>query len=159
VSDPSGFENLFEGRPETIHIEGFGDVPVHYTDGDDEPLPPVGPADVFAVSPSVGWAVLDTEVVVYHAGSSTSHVLDQVAALLWQCIDGASTLREIFSDIADAFGQNLDDIVGDLATVVAEWKRDGLVAATGTPVQQAVVEPATETVSGQWRHLVDPPNN
>ena len=147
---------LFADRPETVHLDGVGEVPVHYVDNEEVPLPPVAPTDVYAHSAEIAWGDVGDELVVYHPGRATSHVLDNVAALLWQCIDGVSALQDIFSDIADAFAQPLDAIVSDLATVVAEWKRDALIAtaigATAEPGTRAVVVPG-------WRHLVDPPNN
>lgn len=159
MSDNPGFEQLFENRPETIFIEGQGSVPVRYIDSEETPLPPVGPSEVYALSGTIGWVALDQEVVVYRAASETAHVLDAVAALLWQCLDGVSTLHDIFADIAEAFGQQLDGIESDLATVVAEWKRDGLVVLAGEnePATGAIVRGTPAT--GTWRHLVDPPNN
>jgi len=159
MSDTPDLNALFASRPDTVHLAGVGEVPVHYADEAQDALPLVGPNDAFAVSDTVGWVALETEVVVYNAAQVTAHVLDGVTALLWQCIDGTSTLHEIFSDIADAFGQSLEVIADDLATVVAEWARDGLIARAGTgePVLAAPVVSAP--LVGVWRHLVDPPNN
>ena len=157
MSGADDVDDLFAGRPETVHIEGVGEVPVLYQESDEVPLPPVGPADVLVISPGATWVALGDEVVIHHAASSTSHVLDRVAALLWQCLDSTSTLHEVFSDLADAFGVPLDGIVGDLATVVATWKRDGLVEPSGSA--PAVLSAEPKPSAGVWRHLVDPPNN
>lgn len=156
MSDSADLNELFADRPATIRIEGFGEVPVHYIEQDNA-LPRVGPAEVYSISPAVGWVTLGTEVVVYDPDSATAHVLDNVAALLWQCLDGISTLAEIFADIADAFGQELSAIESDLATVVAEWKRAGLISGGSlSPTSSAEIQPAA---AEGWRHLVDPPNN
>lgn len=159
MSDSADLNELFAGRPDTVHLAGVGEVPVHYADEVEQPLPPVGPHDAFAVADSVGWVSVEPEVVVYSAAQTTAHVLDGVAALLWQCLDGTSTLHEIFSDIADAFGQRLDDIADDLATVVAEWSRDGLIVRSGAGEPVSLTVPGSAPSVGTWRHLVDPPNN
>ena len=148
---------LFEGRPGTVHLDGVGEVPVQYVESDEAPLPLVAPTDVYEHRSEIAWVPVGDELVVYHQRLATSHVLDSVSALLWQCIDGVGTLHEIFADLADAFAQPLDAIVSDLATVVAEWKRDGLIASVGAePVPSGV---DTTPVLDGWRHLVDPPNN
>ena len=156
MSDLDPVDDVFAGRPDTIFVDGVGEVPVHYVDNEEAPLPPVAPNDVYAISDEVAWRSVGDELVVYHQRLAMSHVLDSVSSLLWQCLDGVGSLHEIFVDIADAFGQELDSIVGDLATVVAEWKRDSLVVVPGEPVALPVgVDPVLPT----WRHLVDPPNN
>lgn len=156
MSDSNPVDDVFADRPNTVYVDGVGEVPVHYVENEDAPLPPVSPVDVYAPSSEVAWRVLADELVVYHQRLATSHVLDSVSSLLWQCLDGVSTLHEIFVDIADAFGQQLDSIVSDLATVVAEWKRDSLVVVPGEPVALPL---GGEPVVPTWRHLVDPPNN
>ncbi len=157
MDDVDDVGDLFAGRPDTVHIEGVGEVPVVYTENEEAPLPPVGPADVFVISPEATWVVLGDEVVVHHVASSTSHVLDRVAALLWQCLDAESTLHDVLSDLADAFGVPLDGIVRDLATVVATWKRDGLVVHAGSSPSLPSV--GSRSAAPALRHLVDPPNN
>lgn len=157
VGDVDDVGDVFAGRPETVHIEGVGEVPVVYTEDEEAPLPPVGPADIFVISPEATWVVLGDEVVVHHAASATSHVLDRVAALLWQCLDAESTLHDVLSDLADAFGVPLDGIVSDLATVVATWKRDGLVVRAGSAPSLSAT--GSRPGAPALRHLVDPPNN
>jgi hypothetical protein len=156
MSDNDDVADLFAGRPETVFIDGVGEVSVKYVTTEEVPLPLVAPTDVYAHSSEIAWSEVGDELLVYHHRLATSHVLDGVSSLLWQCIDGVSPLHEIFSDIADAFAQPLDAIVSDLATVVAEWKRDSLLVASGD------VSPIPDHVGvalPTWRHLVDPPNN
>jgi hypothetical protein len=61
------------------------------------------------------------EVVIYSPATRTSLVLDATAGLLWQCLDGVSSLHEIFVDIADAYNTSEVQISNDFLPVVARW--------------------------------------
>jgi hypothetical protein len=151
VSD--SVDDLFEGRPATVFVEGVGEVPVLYTDDEaPQPLPDVDLDGRLALLDGVDWTVVDDEVVVWESHSRTSHVLNTTAALLWQCIDGVATARELLVDLADAFGVPIDVVAADFVPVIAAWKRDALVS-DGAGDRPRVIE-----VDG-WRLLADPPND
>ena len=64
---------------------------------------------------------IDDEVVIYSSSARTSLVLDATAHLLWQCLDGTSSLHEIFIDIADAYGVADTQITDDFLPVAGRW--------------------------------------
>jgi hypothetical protein len=154
-------DDLFADRPATVFIEGVGEVPVVYeSPPEPEVLPPVDPAAAYRVSDGVQWVHLNEEIVLWNPDTSVSHVLDPMAALLWQCIDGRSTLTEIMTDVAEAFGRAVDEVRDDFEPAVAVWLRDGFLADADAADHSA---PPDAGVSGGdgvgWRFLVDPPND
>ena len=61
------------------------------------------------------------EVVVYRVAGAASLVLSNTAALLWQCLDGASPLSEIFDDFAEVFRADWADIERDCLPALTLW--------------------------------------
>lgn len=94
---------------------------------------------------------MDREVVVHHYGQATAYLLDPMAAVLWQCLDGETALAEVFADIADVVAVPLDTVARDCLPVVQSWLAAGIVADDSVPTVPA---PPIRT----WRRLVDPPN-
>jgi hypothetical protein len=86
------------------------------------PKPPeVLPAAVVRRADDAVWVAVGDDVVVYRAADSTSHVMNPQAGLLWQCLDGAASLREIFDDFADVYQVAADQVAVDFLPVVGEW--------------------------------------
>lgn len=117
--------------------------------------------DAVLAHADVSWFVIDAEVVVHEPLSASTYALDPVASVLWQCLDGVSSLEEIFVDIADVIGVEHDVVVADCLPVISSWieadiargVRAARVDATLSPV------PTSPTFAGRtWRRLVDPPN-
>jgi len=101
----------------------------------------------------VAWALAGDQLVVHLAGAT--HVLDPTAAVLWQCMDGAGSLHEVFTDIADAFAIPLDQVAADCMPAIGSW------LATGIVVDASQLNPHPDDVGEHgrtWRRLVDPPN-
>lgn len=88
--------------------------------------PPLNAAP--AVSDDTAWVELDGEVVVLEESTGALHVLNPTAAVLWQCFDGHSTLREIADDLA-AVVEDADvaTIRRDVAALVGELAQKRLV--------------------------------
>ena len=98
----------------------------------------------------VAWAVAGPEVVVHTAVAT--HVLDPTSAVLWQCLDGVSSLREVFIDIAEVFALSLDHVANDCLPAIESWLATGIAVDTSHPSADDVERGRT------WRRLVDPPN-
>jgi hypothetical protein len=117
------------------------------------------PASVVAHGPVI-WAMAGQ----MHAAH---HVLDPAAAILWQCLDGATPLSVIFADIAQAFGAPEQQVAADCLPVVHSWLLAGIVlqvpahagAATPAPVPEPAPVPAEGELARTWRRLVDPPSS
>ena len=100
----------------------------------------------------VAWVAIDREAVVHHPAGSTAYVLDPMAAVLWQCLDGESTLADVLADIAEVVGVSLADGTEGCLPVVTSWVEAGIAMIVPGPVPTD--PPALRT----WRRLVDPPN-
>ena len=75
-------------------------------------------------SDNCGSLVLRDEMVIVHEPSGRAHVLNQSGALIWQCLDGTSSLADIANDVADVFSlppegvqQQVVDLVRSLGTL------------------------------------------
>ncbi len=67
------------------------------------------------------------EIVVYRTAPPDSFVLNATAGLLWQCLDGVSSLTDIVDDMAEAFGANRAAVEDDCLPVVSTWLAHHLV--------------------------------
>ena len=108
--------------------------------------------DAVVARREVAWAVAGAEVVV-HAGNAT-HVLDPTSAVLWQCLDGVSSLQEVFADIADVFALSIDRVAADCMPALESWLAAGIAVDASQPPHTAGEGEHGRT----WRRLVDPPN-
>ncbi len=104
----------------------------------------------------VAWAPIDREVVVWHPAHGASFALDPTAALLWQCLDGESTVGEVLADIADVVGVPLADITADCLPVVASWLEAGI--AVDLSDSSTASRPPAAPLLRTWRRLMPPPN-
>ena len=157
-------DELFADRPATVFIEGVGEVPVVYESAPaPEVLPPVDPAVVYRSASGVESVHVGQEIVLWNPVSLVSQVLDPMAGLLWQCVDGTSSLTEIMADVGDAFGRSVDEVQTDFEPAVAVWIRDGFVVDTRAAINTGVEISGASTdgldESKGWRFLVDPPND
>jgi hypothetical protein len=91
---------------------------------------PIDATAVLSRAESVLWMEVDDEIVVYDPRTEQSVVLGGSAGLLWQCLDGVSTIEEIALDMAEVFALACGDVVGSLLPVAEDWIASGL-AETG----------------------------
>jgi len=87
----------------------------------------------------VAWAPAGPEAVVFQPMLRVARVLDPTATLLWQCLDGESTLGEVFADLADAFAVPPERVAADCLPVIDAW----LSARMATPAVR-MATPAVE---------------
>ena len=83
----------------------------------------------FVLRPAEGvaWVAVGNEVVVHRVAPSASFVLNDVAGLVWRCLDGASSMAEILADVADVFATPLARIEADFGPIVSGWLDQRLV--------------------------------
>lgn len=81
-----------------------------------------------AISPSVGWVEIDGEVVVLDPDSEQVHLLSRSGALLWQLLDGETTVDELARDVAFAFDLDAERALEDVSAFVLEVATSGLLA-------------------------------
>jgi hypothetical protein len=72
---------------------------------------------------------VDGELVVLDEDSGAVHLLNPTASIVFQCLDGTSTLREIAGDFADELGAPLDVVEADLVRLAIDLAAHGLLAS------------------------------
>ena len=105
--------DAYGGSDET---DGAARIPEVF-DGSFVPAPLDGVASV----------AVDGEAVLLHVGSGALRHLDAVGAIVWACLDGASTVEEIVVDLAAEFGADRDTVRHDVNALVEVLWRDGLL--------------------------------
>ena len=69
-------------------------------------------------SPDIEWVEVEGEVVIWHAANQSLHLLDPVASLIFQLLDGTAGLDETVDDLAEHFGLPPEEIAADVAGFV-----------------------------------------
>jgi hypothetical protein len=82
-------------------------------------------------SPEVEEVTVGTETVVYDAGRRSLHVLDPVGSLIWQALDGETSLEQVNADLALAFGRAEVEVSEDVHLFAAQLLELGLVDPAG----------------------------
>lgn len=68
--------------------------------------------------PWVASVELDGEVVLYNETNGRVHLVNDSGSLVWQLLDGATTVAEIGDAIAEATGGDVDVITYDVLSLV-----------------------------------------
>jgi hypothetical protein len=79
----------------------------------------------------VGFHQFGAEVVLQHGDDL--HLLDPIAAVVWQCLDGTATAADIAADLAPAFGRDPGALRADVEAAVASFAAAGLLADAPGP--------------------------
>lgn len=70
---------------------------------------------------------LDGEAVVYSDRTGNIHVMNPIATLIWQQLDGQVTLEQLSVDLSEVFGAPLDVVRTDVLQVVRTFHEDELL--------------------------------
>lgn len=79
--------------------------------------------------------VLDGEAVVYDEVSGELHHLNASATLVFELLDGTSTIRELATDVADAFGKQPQEIETQIRKLVRQFRQLGLLSGQARPAR------------------------
>lgn len=127
------------------------------------------PSEVSATSvphvlPSVAWAEVDGETVVYDEIQKKVHVLSPTATLVWSGIDGRTSLEQIAHDLSTSFGEALPIVRSDVIELARDLMERGLITGTGAVGRAGsdlagseVVQPHVARATTTPRFLEDPP--
>ena len=107
-----------------------------------------GLTDSVVIPDGVAWAQVGDELVVHRPGALRAHVLDPIASVIWQCLDGESVLADVMADIADVVELPIAVVTADCLPVVESWIEFGI----------ARIAPADDLPARRHRHLQPPPN-
>lgn len=78
-------------------------------------------------SPDVEWVEIEGEVVAWNETTETLHLLDPTAGLVYQLLDGRSSLAEIVSDLAAAFDGDVGQVERDVLRLASSLENMTLV--------------------------------
>jgi PqqD family protein of HPr-rel-A system len=84
---------------------------------------------------------LDGEAVIYDEGTGELHHLNPTATIVFGLCDGTATMRELATDIADAFGVPRDEVESQVRAVVRRFRAAGLL-------EPSVPTPARAPIAG-----------
>lgn len=73
------------------------------------------------------WVADESEVLVISDHDGLSLQLNDTAAVVWQCLDGSSSVRAISADIAEVYRAPVDAVTSDVLVLVAQLGALGLL--------------------------------
>jgi hypothetical protein len=76
--------------------------------------------------PPVCFVEVDGETVAYDAARDGLHLLDRIGTLVWNLLDGRSSLRSISTELAEAFDQPQPWVLGDVIEFASRLEHLGL---------------------------------
>jgi hypothetical protein len=90
-----------------------------------------GAADV-GRDPAVAWVVLGGESVLLHVDTGVYYTLNRVATVVWDLLAGGRPLAAVAAALCDRFAIDARTARADLAALVADLRRAGLVTPCET---------------------------
>ncbi|QBI20263.1 PqqD family protein [Egibacter rhizosphaerae] len=76
---------------------------------------------------------LDGELVIHSTDHGTTHKLEPLAAGLWHCFDGRTTLRDLATALAGEFDEDPEVVARDLIGYAQQLCDNGLAELVGAP--------------------------
>lgn len=71
--------------------------------------------------------VLDGEAVLYEEESGNLHHLNPTATIVLELCDGSSTVKQMSSEISEAFGVAADEVERQVRALLRQFRRSGLL--------------------------------
>jgi hypothetical protein len=84
--------------------------------------------DVPERSPTVYSVVVDGEAVLLDEASERLHHLNASATLVWECLDGHTTVAGLAREISDELGESLDTVLRGTLAIVTDLDGEDLLA-------------------------------
>jgi PqqD family protein of HPr-rel-A system len=84
---------------------------------------------------------LDGEAVIYDEETTELHHLNPTATIVFGLCDGTSTMREMSSDIAEAFGVPIEQVEPQVRTLVRRFRKARLLAYVSDRTEATRGEP------------------
>lgn len=111
------------------------------------PRPDPGSLDATFVGrrrPTVAAAELEGEVVLYDEDTDRVHVLNPTAGLVWDCLDGETSLAELAAELSRHFQADRDVVHRQVLDLARQLAQEGLVVEASDSPDAAGRPPATE---------------
>ncbi len=99
------------------------------TEGQVPQAPPPAPGDVLRrrPRPDVEWVEVEGEIVAWNAEGESLHLLDPVASIIFQLLDGVTCLEVTSRELAEAFDRDLEQVRADVLGFAAALEAIGVV--------------------------------
>lgn len=107
-----------------------------------------------AVRSDVETAVIDGEMVIFDPTSSLVHQLNAIGSVVWQLLDGSSTVAELVADLAEVFEVPTEQVWSDVRQLLNMMGEQDLLADTD---QRSSPTPWKQHHADEPNYLVDPP--
>ena len=78
--------------------------------------------------PTVSSYPLDDELVLYTSTDGQAYILNHTAARVWRLLDGTRTEVEAARAVADTYGEEYEQVLGDVRELVEHLLAAGLLA-------------------------------
>ena len=93
----------------------------------------MSPADAPARSPEAVTLPFDGHTIVYHRATGEVHRLDAVGSIVWQFLDGQTTVESLTADLADAFQAGRAQGGADVTALLDRLERLSLLEGGPSP--------------------------
>ena len=97
-------------------------------------------------------ATIDDELVIFDPVGSTVHQLDPLGAVIWQFLDGSSTISALVEDLADGFGAPPATVRADLDQLLEKLDSEHLLESSAPDDRWTPPDPPERP-----EYLKDPP--
>ena len=84
------------------------------------------------VRPDLTVVELDGEAVIYDEETTDLHHLNPTATIVFGLCDGASTMKEISTDISEAFGAPIEEVEPQVRTLIRRFRKVRLLLPSGS---------------------------
>ncbi|MGH9177318.1 MAG: PqqD family protein [Acidimicrobiales bacterium] len=84
---------------------------------------------------------LDGEAVVFDDESCRLYLLNPVATVVWQCLDGTASVPELAAELAGSFGAPVATVRADVEALVVELAGAGLLEGSAIPPEERYAGP------------------
>ena len=84
---------------------------------------------ILRICPDLVVETFDDALLVWDDDTAKLHHFDVHAAVVWEELDGHSTIAEVATKLAREFGASPADVSADVLAVARLWAAEGLVAA------------------------------
>lgn len=104
---------------------------------------------------------VDGEAVLLDEGRGHLHLLNATGALVWACLDGASSIGDIVSDISDELSVPYEQALDDTLTLTRELGEGGLLAnvTPSSGIEDEAPHPSGEVEAADPRFVLAPPDH
>ncbi len=82
-------------------------------------------------SPAVEWVEVAGEVVAWNDDTQSLHLLDPIAALVFQLCDGRASIERTATELAEVYRRDAAEILHDVCTFAGRLRDLGIVEAVG----------------------------